>query len=332
MATMDVLPYERETPVRGDLDVRWIHGARNGAGPEPPLQVHWYDAHTAILRQSKLVSYEAPFLYLLFGNERAVLFDTGATPGATEFPLRQVVDALVDEWLSRHGRVGCDLVVAHTHGHSDHVAGDRQFATRRATMVVGKDVDAVVDFFGFRSWPDDAVFFDLGGRRLEIIGIPGHHPSSIAVYDPWTGLLLTGDSVYPGRLYVPEFASFRDSLDRLVALAERRTVSHVMGCHIEMTTTPRRDYPIGEVYQPDEPSLQMTVDQLRAVRRAANGAALRPGVHRFDDFIIYNGPCRREMTFQLCRSALSKDRRRALARAKQVALELKQETSVASPS
>ena len=42
-----------------------------------------------------------------------------------------------------------------------------------------------------------------------------------------------------------------------------------MGCHVEMTRTPGRDYPLGSTYQPDEPPLQMTVGQLGAVREAA---------------------------------------------------------------
>ena len=61
--------------------------------------------------------------------------------------------------------------------------------------------------------------FDLGGRVLEVTGIPGHHEAAIAVYDPWTGFLLTGDTVYPGRLYVRDMPAFMDSLDRLVAFA-----------------------------------------------------------------------------------------------------------------
>jgi hypothetical protein len=65
-----------------------------------------------------------------------------------------------------------------------------------------------------------------------------------------------------------------------------------MGCHIEMTRRPRHDYPVGATYQPDEPPLPMTMAQLRAVRDAALLVADRPGVHAFDDFIIFNGPCK----------------------------------------
>ena len=103
--------------------------------------------------------------------------------------------------------------------------------------------------------------------------------------------LLTGDTVYPGRLYVQDMPAFIDSLDRLVRLAESRGVRHVMGCHIEMSRSPGRDYPLGTTYQPEEPPLQMTVDQLRAVRDAAVMAvAGSPGAHSFDDFAIFNGP------------------------------------------
>ncbi len=300
---------KRPTPLEGDLDVHWIHGApRRRSCEDPPVQVHWYDAHTAIIRQSKAVSYEAPFVYLLFGNDRAILFDTGATADAREFPLRATVDELVATWLRAHPRPtpSYELVVAHTHGHSDHVAGDGQFADRPATTVVSREIDAVKAFFGFSDWPSQTVTFELGARQLELTGAPGHHPAALAVYDPWTGFLLTGDTVYPGRLYVPDFPAFVDTIDRLDLLTQRRPVTHVMGCHIEMSSQPGRDYPIGATYQPSEPPLQMTVDQLHHVRQAAHDVASRPGVHRFSDFIIYNGPCRRQLAGQLARSLVAR--------------------------
>lgn len=57
-------------------------------------------------------------------------------------------------------------------------------------------------FFGIAHWPEEIVPYDLGGRVLDIISIPGHDVNSIAVYDRQTGVLLTGDSLYPGRVYV----------------------------------------------------------------------------------------------------------------------------------
>lgn len=286
----------------GSLDVQWCHGVRpRSKDTEPEIQVHRYDEHTFVLRQSKMVTYEAPFLYLFFGNSRALLVDTGATPDPEQCPVRETVDQLMAQWLAVHDRKPYPLVVAHTHGHCDHVAGDPQFEGREQTTVVGGDRQSVVDFFGFMNWPDEVVRLDLGGRVLEITGTPGHHDSSISVLDAWTGFLLTGDTVYPGRLYVQDMAAFLDSLGRLLWLAESRRVRRVMGCHIEMSRTPGRDYPRGTTYQPQEPPLQMTVDQLRAVREAALSVAHSPGAHVFDEFAIFNGPCRAAVARQVIR-------------------------------
>ena len=249
------------------------------------IQVSEHDGDTFVLRQSKSVHYEAPFLYLFRGRERALLLDTGATSEPDTFPLRATVDKLIGDM---------ELVVAHTHAHGDHVAGDVQFTDRPRTTIVPKDVDSVRSFFGFTDWPTEIVTLDLGDRVLAILGIPGHQPASIAVFDPWSGFLVTGDTVGRGRLYVLDYPAFQDSLERMVAFAGNRSVTQVMGCHIEMTTTPGVDYPLGCTYQPDEPPLPMTVAQLTAVRDAAAAVADQPGkpgepaIHVFDDFIIYN--------------------------------------------
>jgi glyoxylase-like metal-dependent hydrolase (beta-lactamase superfamily II) len=291
-------------PVVTTLPDRWIHGTWPGAEPtDPPIQVHRADEDTFLLRQSKSLTYEAPFLYLLFGRDRALLLDTGAVADPARMPLRSVVDDLIDSWLAGRQRPGYELVVVHSHGHGDHVAGDAQFAGRASTRVVGREVEAVREFFGFSDWPGQSVTFDLGGRALEVTGIPGHHRASIAIYDPRTGFLLTGDTVYPGRLYVEDPPAFRASLERMVAITDSRPVTRVMGCHVEMTRTPRRDYPLGTTYQPDEAPLQMTVRQLRAVAEAADTVGDRKGAHVFDDFAIFIGRCTGPLLRQVVRRA-----------------------------
>jgi glyoxylase-like metal-dependent hydrolase (beta-lactamase superfamily II) len=289
--TAPAIDFRTTAPCPGDLDVRWIHGVPAGSGAtEAPIQVHAYDEHTYILRQSKSVHVEAPFVFLLLGNERALLLDTGATADPERFPLRRTVDGLVDAWLAEHPREDYELLVAHTHGHGDHVAADPQFADRPRTTVVPRDADAVRAFFGFgEAWPEEERTLDLGGRELRLIPAPGHHAASVVFHDPWTGLLLTGDTVLPGRLYAPDFPAYLASLNRLTAFAETHPVTHVLGCHVEMTTTPGRDFPIGARYQPGEVAPQFTVAQLTAVRDACAAVADRPGVHVFDDFIVYNG-------------------------------------------
>jgi hydroxyacylglutathione hydrolase len=48
-------------PTAGSLDVRWIHGApASGPADDPPIQVHWYDPHTVILRQTRPAGPDPP--------------------------------------------------------------------------------------------------------------------------------------------------------------------------------------------------------------------------------------------------------------------------------
>ncbi|GLY66662.1 hypothetical protein [Amycolatopsis taiwanensis] len=76
-------------------------------------------------------------------------------------------------------------------------------------------------------------------------------------YDRYAGLLLTGDTLYPGRLYVQDRPDHRATIDRLLTFCATNPVTHILGTHIEMTRTPGYDYPIGAGYQPDEPPLQI---------------------------------------------------------------------------
>jgi glyoxylase-like metal-dependent hydrolase (beta-lactamase superfamily II) len=273
-----------------DLDARWLRGERPGRrNTDPPIQVHHANESTVILRQSFATSYEAPFLYLLFGAERALLLDTGATASPERFPLRATVDQLIDEWLARHPAADYELIVAHSHAHSDHIAADGQFAGRPHTTIVDHDPDAVAAFFGIVDRPSAVGSLELGGRELTILAIPGHQASSIAVYDRASELLLTGDTVYPGRLYVDDFLAFLASLVRLCSFADAHPVGRILGAHIEMSTTPGRDYPLGSTWHPEEASLPMTVEQLHAIRDAAAAVAASPGAHQFPDFAIWNG-------------------------------------------
>lgn len=285
--------FAAETPLEArPLDVAWIHGSDSAKhNTDPDIQVFAYDRHTFILRQNMAVNYEAPFLFLLFGNSRAVLIDTGATASAEFFPLRQVVDDLMARWVADHPRDDYRLLVLHTHGHSDHVSGDGQFADRPDTTVVGGDLESAWAYFGFDHDPDRVTLIDLGDRVLETFATPGHHAAAVTYYDPHTGFLLTGDTVYPGRLYVPDWPAFTQSIDRMIRFIEGRPVTHVLGCHIEMVAgQPGVDYPVLTTYQPDEPPLEMTVSQLHDLRKAINEVGDRPGRHEFPDFII----CRRE--------------------------------------
>lgn len=264
-----------------DLDVTWHHGWPSAKhDPAPEIQVHAADARTFILRQNKSVNFEAPFMYLLIGRHTALLIDTGATPEPEYFPLRTVVDGLVP-----HGH---RLIVAHTHGHGDHVAADGQFTGRGRTTIVGHGQSDVVSYYGFTDWPNAPRELDLGGRIVDVIPSPGHHASAVTFYDRRTGALLTGDTVLPGRLYVQDWDAFAATIDRLVAWSSGHEVSHVLGCHIEMSVQDGTDYPRGWTYQPYERALQMTAQDLRDVRAAVREANGAPGIHRHAAFhLVY---------------------------------------------
>jgi glyoxylase-like metal-dependent hydrolase (beta-lactamase superfamily II) len=97
---------------------------------------------------------------------------------------------------------------------------------------------------------------------LDVLAIPGHQPASIAIYDRRTGVLLTGDTFYPGRLYVRDTAAFARSIDRLAQFARTHQVTHFLGAHIENSRTPYRDYPVGTVDQPEEHGLDLSRTEL----------------------------------------------------------------------
>src|ERR1700712_1127294 len=66
----------------------WIDGTQ---AQEPVTQVQALDGDTFVIRQSVKTNFEAPFLYLLFGRDKALLVDTGAKDGR----IRPTVDRLV---------------------------------------------------------------------------------------------------------------------------------------------------------------------------------------------------------------------------------------------
>ena len=69
-------------PVPGSLDVHWNEGASDcSATPQDPLRVYSYEPQTFILRQSPCANFEANFIYLLIGCDKALLIDTGVVAG-----------------------------------------------------------------------------------------------------------------------------------------------------------------------------------------------------------------------------------------------------------
>lgn len=249
----------------GSLPGRWMHGSADcKQNTDPELQVHSYNSTTYILRQNKCRTFEAPFLYLLIGTRSALLLDTGATDTPA---VRDAVKGLIG---------ARPLLVAHSHGHGDHIASDGRFAGQPGVTVVANTVDGQRTAFGITRWPDTPGSYELGDRTLDVLAIPGHHATHVAIYDRQTGWLLTGDSVYPGLLFVRDWAAYRASIRRLARFVADHPVSHVLGAHIEMTTTPKVSYPSGTGYQPAEHTLELTAAHVIELDAALTRLGSRP--------------------------------------------------------
>src|SRR3954464_3718868 len=136
VASLVAEPRAVQTPAdkgieRGELPASWTTAA---TCPEAPVfRVHEYNPDLFILRQSGCTNFEKPFLYLLFGERSAMLVDTGAKTA----DVAGAVNPILERWWAKHGGRSVSLVVVHSHGHGDHVAGDVQFKDRANTTLVG---------------------------------------------------------------------------------------------------------------------------------------------------------------------------------------------------
>jgi glyoxylase-like metal-dependent hydrolase (beta-lactamase superfamily II) len=246
----------------------------------PDIQVQALDPRSYVLRQTLSSHHEAPFMYLLFGDAKALLVDTGA--GGID--LAGVVGELVMQHQDPLGQA-LELVVSNTHGHSDHIQGNFAFMGRPNTTVVGTSRGAVSHVFGIDRWPEGLGSIDLGGRRVDVMPIPGHHPNHICFYDHGCEVLLTGDVLYAGRLYVTDFPEYRRSIQRLVDFCRTRPVRWILGSHVELSVL-GEEFAEGATAHPNERSLELEPASLYALRDALSnmGADVRRESHR--DFVI----------------------------------------------
>lgn len=208
--------------------------------------------------QTALIS-EPPHVnsYLVAGNERAILFDTGM--GIAN--IKRVVDQMTD----------LDVMVVNSHYHFDHSGGNSLF-DQIAIHELGKEPLAagvpdewlslyteftadMLDAFRIYKDLDDRYFhlltadlfarplpedfdpkewripptiptrlltegdtIDLGGRQLQVMHTPGHTPDGICLFDAGSGALFAGDTLTTG----PHYAHMPDSdLDAFAASTRR---------------------------------------------------------------------------------------------------------------
>lgn len=186
--------------------------------------------------------------YLVVGEKRALEFDTGMGIG----DIKKVISQLTP----------LPVIVLNSHTHQDHVGGNWEFGTvygmdteytrthakgsREAAQfeiapehicgTLPKGFDAKT--YQTRPWKisaytHDGGHFDLGGRTLEVIATPGHTPDSISLIDRANGLLFTGDTYYPGPIYLfaagTDLDAYAASIRLIAALSPQLKL--VLGAH-----------------------------------------------------------------------------------------------------
>jgi hydroxyacylglutathione hydrolase len=251
--------------VPGTMDVHWNDGSEDCIkNPQPPIQVHRYNAQTFILRESLCATYEAPFIYLLVGKTKALLIDTGAVADAKTMPLAQTVISLL-----LNGKSALPLMVVHTHGHLDHRSGDGQFQALPDVEIVPTDLESMKSRLGVADWPNGIGQIDLGERVIDVIPTPGHYRSHVAYYDRQTGLFFSGDFLLPGRLLIEDSDADLASARRVAEFVEQRPVTYVLGAHVELDDAGKTF--LGTRYHPNERPLQLSKQDLLALPGIVSG-------------------------------------------------------------
>ncbi len=144
--------------------------------------------------------------FLLCGTDKAALIDTGMNmPNA-----KALAEGLTD----------LPIILINTHADPDHISGNSAFGEfymspaeednyrhngGKGKLIPVKEGDII----------------NLGGRTLKIIDIPGHTPGSIAILDEEYRVLISGDSVEDGNIFM--FGPYRNIdnyIDSLRHLAE----------------------------------------------------------------------------------------------------------------
>jgi glyoxylase-like metal-dependent hydrolase (beta-lactamase superfamily II) len=191
---------------------------------------------------------EETISYLILGEKQALLFDTGM--GISD--IRKLTAELTH----------LPIIVLNSHTHNDHVGGNWQFETVYGmdadftrTNAKGSRQDAQDELgpgmicgdlptgfdsksYATRPWKISRFLHDhdkinLGGRTLEILSTPGHTPDAISLLDRARGLLFSGDTYYPARIWLfrPEtnLDDYVASVKHLAALAPQLEL--VLGEH-----------------------------------------------------------------------------------------------------
>ena len=134
-------------------------------------------------------------LFLLIGNEKALVIDTGMNCPDVLGEARKITEL--------------PLLLINSHADRDHISSNGQFES----VLMHPSEGIVYRNINGRTEKTEPVYdgdrIDLGGRTVEVIHVPGHTPGSITVLDPAQRCLLGGDPIQEdGRIFM--FGVHRD--------------------------------------------------------------------------------------------------------------------------
>jgi glyoxylase-like metal-dependent hydrolase (beta-lactamase superfamily II) len=176
--------------------------------------------------------------YLIVGNDRALLFDTGmgisniqaVVAGLTKLPVSVLNSHTHNDHVGDNWRFtdiyGMDTEFTRVNARGSKEDAQAELAPDEicGALPAGFDAKAYATKpFHITHWLHDDDQIDLGGRVLKVISTPGHTPDAIALLDKANGLLFTGDTFYAGPIYLyrPEtdLDAYLASVQKLAALA-----------------------------------------------------------------------------------------------------------------
>ena len=168
------------------------------------------------------------YMYLLEGNDKALLIDTGYGAGN----LKTFVEGLTDK----------PVLVVNTHFHPDHSAGNGEF--EEVMVASGWEIDAPSVCYPTQipfdisklPYPDykkviigEGDVIDLGARRIKVMDAkPAHCNSSLFLYDEENGMIFVGDEFEAAQVNMFDNScnpnapyEVKDRLEAMKANAER---------------------------------------------------------------------------------------------------------------
>ena len=126
--------------------------------------------------------------FVVEGSQRTMLVDTGF--GTAD--IKKTVESLTDK----------PIFLVNTHADRDHTGGNNAFnevymhPSEFDRYYLKKEIAVVPKAV----WEGDS--FDLGGMVFEVVLIPGHTPGSIALLEREKRILISGDSVQTGSIFM----------------------------------------------------------------------------------------------------------------------------------